>query len=278
MAADTWPAATKGGIEWSGRWKVLHYSAKRFYAPFLVSPWTRPVTALPPAQAPFGVYVSAFPPIAPSGIPTGTLRLSCWSWAAGHLGDADFAFSVPSWPTPAAYGANAAATTGSAVEVHSAANLAAAFVSCGCTGPIAECVMSVSAFNSSTPSDANFLGNNVVFPVALKKVNTMVDPGLAITEVTAVPGEPGAFTVEVTAVHLPAAAVWLESLLCCGYFNDNSFFMTTSPVTLKYTPLADARGWAHAAAPGAEKNVTAGQFAASLSVWSLWDTSKYSSA
>jgi len=34
---DTWPGASWSSIDYHGRWKALHYMAKRFYAPLLVS-------------------------------------------------------------------------------------------------------------------------------------------------------------------------------------------------------------------------------------------------
>lgn len=34
---DTWPVASWSSIEFTGRWKALHYAAKRFFAPVLVS-------------------------------------------------------------------------------------------------------------------------------------------------------------------------------------------------------------------------------------------------
>jgi beta-mannosidase len=34
---DMWPAPSWASIDWKGNWKALHYMAKRFYAPLLVS-------------------------------------------------------------------------------------------------------------------------------------------------------------------------------------------------------------------------------------------------
>jgi beta-mannosidase len=34
---DCWPVASWASIDWHGRWKALHWAAKRFYAPVLVS-------------------------------------------------------------------------------------------------------------------------------------------------------------------------------------------------------------------------------------------------
>jgi beta-mannosidase len=35
---DCWPVASWSGIDYYGRWKALHYAARRFFAPVLVSP------------------------------------------------------------------------------------------------------------------------------------------------------------------------------------------------------------------------------------------------
>jgi beta-mannosidase len=35
---DCWPVASWAGIDYFGRWKALHYAARRFFAPILVSP------------------------------------------------------------------------------------------------------------------------------------------------------------------------------------------------------------------------------------------------
>jgi beta-mannosidase len=34
---DTWPVASWSSLEFTGRWKALHYEAKRFFAPYLIS-------------------------------------------------------------------------------------------------------------------------------------------------------------------------------------------------------------------------------------------------
>jgi hypothetical protein len=153
--------------------------------------------------------------------------------------------------------------------------LAATLQACGAgASALADVVVSVAAFNGST-SASPLLARNWLFPVSLNKVSTMRDPGLAISDVVSVPGVPGAFDVTLTAQNLPVASVWLESLLCCGSFDDNAFLLTESPRTIRYTPRADARGWAHAPAPGSEALVTEGQFAASLTLVSLADTANY---
>ncbi|MCB8982610.1 MAG: glycoside hydrolase family 2 protein [Ardenticatenaceae bacterium] len=48
---DCWPVASWSSIDYFGRWKALHYAARRFYAPLLLS-----VEDAPPRQ---GVYVTS---------------------------------------------------------------------------------------------------------------------------------------------------------------------------------------------------------------------------
>ena len=270
MAADLWPGATKGSIEWSGRWKASHYEASRgFLAPLLLSPWSIP--ALPPAVAPFRVSLSAHAPAAlAGGVPAGSLRLQCWAWASGLLGSAVWPLAVPAWPV--AWGSAAA---GGVVEVLNT-TLGAALSACGCGGRSpAECVLVVEAFNASEPGAALPLASSFLHPVPPRAIAGLRDPQLRVTDVAAVAGAPGAFDVTLAAGAPPAANVWLESLLCCGHWSDNNFLMTQAARVLRYTPGGDARGWAHAPPPGAELNVSEGQFAASLSVASLWDTAGY---
>lgn len=227
----------------------------------------RPVSALPPAASPFEVYLSAQPPAGAAGVASGRLLLSCWSWAEGMRGTATLPFTVPAWAGFAAQGGSA--------RIHND-SLAGALAACGCAGATAasECVLTAEAWDDSGAAPAR-LANAWFFPAPLKSVSTMRDPHLAVTDVSPTPGVPGGFNVTITAAALPVAAVWLESLLCCGRFSDNGFLMTSSPLTLQYSPGADARGWAHAPPPGAETRVTAGQFAASLTVSSLLDMAGY---
>ena len=270
MAADLWPGATKGSLEWGGRPKALHYNERRFYAPVLLSMTARPASALPPAQSPFSVFLSAHPPAAAAaaGVARGRLELQCWSWAAGRVGAASTPFSVAAF---AGFGAE-----GGSAQILGNMSLADALASCGCAGAAAaeECVLAAEAWDDAQSPPA-LLAASSFYPSPLRSVTTMRDPGLAVAAVEPIAGAPGAFNLTLTAARLPAAAVWLESMLCCGRFSDNDFLMTSSPVFVTYTPGADARGWAHAPPPGAERNVTAGQFAASLVVLSLLDTAGY---
>ena len=261
MSADSWPAATKGSLEWSGRWKSLHYTASKFFAPFLVSPWTLPSEPVPP----FGVYASAHPPAA-LPVEDGVLVVTCWAWASGRLGETVTPWAVQSWDSPGGGVGNG----GSVNLLPAGATLQGTLDGCGCGAPRtpAQCVLTVDAYASKSRSPASLLGSNHLYVAPLNTVTDMRDPQLTIVDVVA-SGVEGGFVVTLTAASLPVAEVWIESLLCCGSWSDNGWLMTASPAVLVYTPRPDARGWAH---PGADGNVTVGQFAASLSVWSLVDT------
>jgi len=280
MASDLWPAATKGSVEWSGRWKATAYeAANRFLAPLLLSPWSwRVNSSMPATQARMGVTLSAQP--LHGTIPDGLLRLSCWSWALGHVGDAFHSVNISTWPS--AWGdAESTGAAGGAVDLlPDSTNIADALASCGCTdtAAVVECAITVDIFNSSSRKNLGAsLAHNWLLPAPMNQVETMRKPNLKIIDVLPMGSpyhheSPGAFIITITASALPVANVWLESLLCCGFFSDNNFFMSESPKVLLYTPSPDARGWAHAPPAGQEKNMTAGQLAASLSIWSLWDT------
>jgi len=45
---DCWPVASWSSLDWYGRWKALHYAARRFYAPLLLS-----IEDAPPCQSIF---------------------------------------------------------------------------------------------------------------------------------------------------------------------------------------------------------------------------------
>lgn len=83
------------------------------------------------------------------------------------------------------------------------------------------------------------------------------------------------FNVTIEATALPVPAVWLETLLCCGRWSANGALLARSPAVITYFYVPDTR-----AAPWGDNanssNITAGQLAASLSVFSLWDTAGYS--
>ena len=164
------------------------------------------------------------------------------------------------------------------------ATLGGVLASCGCPSPTytpSECVLTFDLFEGQAGENGTSspLASNYLLPTPLNTVSTMQVPQLAITDVedNREWGGPGSFNVTLTAVGLPVAFVWIESLLCCGHFSTNGFLMTISPMIVTYYPGEDARGWAWAARDAAAAGkggdgISPGQFAASLSIWSLAET------
>jgi len=68
QANDIWQGASWSSLEWGGRWKVLHYLAKQFYNPILVSMYI--------LNGNGGIYVVNETPNPVSG----TLSLTMWAW------------------------------------------------------------------------------------------------------------------------------------------------------------------------------------------------------
>jgi hypothetical protein len=275
MGNDLWPAATKGGLEWSGKWKVLHHYASHSYAPYLVSAFYRPSNVAPVDTSPVMFYLSVHPPAVQVGAaqPQMLLSISCYAWASGHLGDMSVPFTLQPWTSAA----------GGAQLIYNVSSLQSLLDGCGCSaaaglGP-EDCVVTYSVGAGAAPSAGSIVASNWLYPAPFTQVRGMKDPQLTITDVVPAPAPaaPGSFAVTIAASGgVPAATVFVESLYCCGHFSDNAFLMTQSSVTLVYTPAPDPRGWAWASNVTADaSNITAGQFAASLSIWSLYDTASY---
>lgn len=214
MAADSVGAyATKGGIEQTGRAKVLHHVAKDFFAPVLVSPF---YSTTDPARA-LGVTLSVHPPAA--GPLAGTLVITAWSWADGRLGSLTLPYAAPR-PT-----GSTPAYNGSLPRVLNAT---------GCPAPSA-CILLVDAFNGTERVASNFL-----WPAPPKNVTTMRDPGLAVADVVADPGACATcFAVTYTVARPPAASVWLESLLE-GRWSENGGIVVDASRTVSFIAAAPA--------------------------------------
>jgi hypothetical protein len=165
---------------------------------------------------------------------------------------------------------------------------------------VSEVVLSAAAFNGTTgytnnaytlsalsiPAAAaasdHVLAENFHYIWPPRNATGLSDPGLTITDVKTLPPEPTgpnaglqAFAVTVAAAALPVPTLWLETLLCCGRWSTNGVFLGRSPANFTYYHIPDTRPPPWGASGG--DNITAGQLAASLSIFSLWDTAGYGS-
>ena len=81
---DNWPVASWSSIDYHGNWKLLHYAAKRFYAPLLIT-----------ARGGEGGKAEFY---AVNDEPTdfsGTLTVERWSFSGGMLGRSEIPVAVP---------------------------------------------------------------------------------------------------------------------------------------------------------------------------------------
>ena len=131
----------------------------------------------------------------------------------------------------------------------------------GCVSP-ADCVLTLDLMGP--PPERAQLAHNWAYIAPLRNVTSMRDPGLRVVRVAAADAQArggyAAFTVTLTAQALPAAVVWLETVLP-GRFSDNGFLLTQLSVDVQWV--------------SAQPGVTPAQLAASLIVQSLWDAAPY---
>jgi hypothetical protein len=271
MANDPWPAATKGSVEYNGRWKVLHGYASRVYSPFLVSAFSQvSPKGLAPADRAFTLSVSSqqAPALRAAGagadIPDGCVVLTSWSWSQGLVGSLNVPFSLAGgWNTTTLLSPN---TTTLAQVLEGTAPGGGP-----CVANISDCVLTVAAYNGSCSSSKGegaypLLDDNFLFLGPFTNVTTMRDPRLTITDVEAAPDlGPLAYRVSYAAAGpLPAALVWLQSQYT-GHFDDSNGRVLTAPsatAVFRLDPSESGGG-----------TITPGQLAASLSIWSLFDVS-----
>ena len=72
------------------------------------------------AVAPFSLTVSAHAPVfLQGGVPAGLVRIACWSWAIGYLGDVDTMPVIPKWPIAWGGTASSMLTVGTPLKLFS---------------------------------------------------------------------------------------------------------------------------------------------------------------
>lgn len=275
QANDIWPAPSWSALEYGGRPKVLFYESRRFFADLLVTGY------VDRSAAELYLYVSNMvgsdqrQPLQGASV-----VVTAWSWAAGRMSN----WTTPV-PTIAAHASGRVCSVPLATVTRGCPSLAACVLTLDLYGP--ESVHRVTSpgmcripapywhlswlrppcnpTDGSSSNSSILLAHNWVFIAPFRNVTTMRDPGLLISNVSAILGDDSAaadnlFTVTVTAKVLPAASVWLETALP-GRFSDNGFLLTQPSYTVEWVSKR----------PG----VTAQQLAASLLLHSLWDVAPY---
>ncbi|KAF2813578.1 putative beta-mannosidase [Mytilinidion resinicola] len=191
---DQWQAPTWAGIEYDGRWKVLHYVARDIYQPVIVSPFFNATTK------DFEVWVTSD---LWSSV-KGAVNLTWYDWSGKRL---DIATPVTLPVTVGAINSTKVlqTNTNDILKNHDPLDVVLA--------------MSVSVEGQLPSSNTTqTLTHTNWFHAAPLSVAHIVDPGLKIT-----PGK-DSFTIEATTGV--AAWVWLDhSAGVMGYFDSNAFWL-----------------------------------------------------
>jgi len=188
---DIWQGASWASIEYGGRWKVLHYYAKTFFAPVLVSSF-----ALGGSMTTYLVNDLT------TDISGATLSVNIWSWASGLQKTYTSTVGMK------------ALTAGSVWS--KAVNDIIADSNCG---SVTNCVATISLTDATNAIQSE----NVFYLSSLKDVTTLKDPQLTVVSVTQSGNRQFTISLKASAI---AAFVWLETSYS-GRFSDNGFLFTS---------------------------------------------------
>ncbi|XP_049642489.1 beta-mannosidase [Suncus etruscus] len=202
MLSDIWPAPSWASLEHGGKWKMLHYLARRFFAPLLPVAQERAgaleVVALSDLRAPLTVRLQ--------------VQLFAWSSLRPRC-------SLVLAPAQLAPGA---------ASLLWRAPLPPLLARCGnCTR--ASCLLRLRLRAGGRPRGPD----NHLFLAPLKAAQGLRDPRLAVN--ISQQGDAFAFTLETQAV---AAFVWLDVGNIPGRFSDNGFLLTTRTRVVQFYPWA----------------------------------------
>lgn len=234
QANDIWPGASWSSIEYGGRWKVLHYAAKRFYSPMLVSMWSDGFARDPasPTSRTGTVHVHVVSDHTYSVLYT-ALRIQMWSWSDGLLGQ--WSVLLDAIPPLSAHEVWTTSTSD--------------FLRRGRCSDITRCFVVYALIGG----DGAVYSENYYFLTSPKFADSFKDPQLTIQRIES--WAPGMFNIDLSGTA-PAAYTWLETPYG-GRFSDNAFIYTPNrTITLQF--YAD------------DSDLSVSKLAESLTVTSLW--------
>lgn len=203
-----WQAPTWSSLEYGGRWKMLHYFVKDFFAPVIASPYQE--------GGMFRLWVVSdlVKPIS-----RGAVSLKAWSWSSfTPLYSKKVSFNIKRQTSKQVY-EDEVETLLQSSKCKSARH----------------CVFTVKPVDASTGQD---LGpTNVFYPTSLSEVEGISDPKLKIVKVARMP-QKGEFSVYIEA-QSPACYVWLVAKDVRGRFSDNGFLLIEPSKTVIFYSWQD---------------------------------------
>ena len=193
---DIWQAPTWAGIEYDGRWKVLHYTAKDIYSPVILAPLYNISTGL------LSIYAVSdlWSPVA------GTASFSWLAWDGTPLSSS----SVPFAPIDFAVGPinSTLLHTLNATDLDLDPSAAVLLMNLTATGTL-----------PNNPSSTTFTHSNLFTPVPLSQA-ALVDPGLELSHDNA------SKSFSVTATKGVSLWTWLDYPAgAVVRFDDNAFYL-----------------------------------------------------
>lgn len=210
---DNWPVASWSSIEFGGRWKALHYAARRFFAPLAAFAFA------PGDDAPFRATLVWDLPQSIDAQVSATLRkvsdgteAARWTFRRKAKGAGAFPLALPDLAH------DAKARAGLAPE---------------------ECFLELRT--AGTTAGGTVYGHSeTVFLAPWKRCELPVS-GLSVGSVSPAKDAPGAFDVELRA-RAPAFFAWLSVAGDPeGRFDDNLVTVLPGATTLRYTPGRGAK-------------------------------------
>ncbi|KAI9751876.1 MAG: MAPK protein hog1 [Chaenotheca gracillima] len=233
---DIWQAPTWAGIEYDGRWKVLHYRAKDIYQPVIIYPFYNSTTGDLEVSVVSDLWQST----------SGTVEFNWYDWSGKPLQGVNS--STQHSTAPVTVGAlNSTRVLQTNLTMLSDVDL---------TNAVLQVSVSTNGTAPNSPNNATQVYNHTSYfsPVALSKAK-LQDPGLTLSYDKATTS----FTVEATSAV--AAWVWLDYPDGVqGWFDDNGFWLTPGEKrTVSFTVKND---W------------TDGSWAQDVTVGSLWNNTQ----
>eukprot|EP00027_Filamoeba_sp_ATCC50430_P010404 CAMPEP_0168558112 /NCGR_PEP_ID=MMETSP0413-20121227/9793_1 /TAXON_ID=136452 /ORGANISM="Filamoeba nolandi, Strain NC-AS-23-1" /LENGTH=326 /DNA_ID=CAMNT_0008589205 /DNA_START=112 /DNA_END=1088 /DNA_ORIENTATION=- len=183
-----WQAPTWSSLEYGGRWKMMHYAVKKFFAPVLISSFENPAGM-------FNVHVSSdrTEPL------SATVVIDLWSWTGNKLNTINLTSSIPPLSSASVYTSNI-----DDMILNYCNSRSECFVSLRCIDSAKNQVLSSNEFFLSELSDVY-----------------LEDPKIQLTNVVAINSTLAQVTVSSS---FPAPYVFLQTSIS-GRFSDNAFLL-----------------------------------------------------
>ncbi|KAJ9591465.1 hypothetical protein L9F63_002071 [Diploptera punctata] len=203
---DIWQAPSWASIEFNGKWKILHYFAKDFFAPILVSPYKRAdgvlrvdliSDILTDMQCVLNIFVYKWNSLNP-----------IYNISSNHTLN------------------NASVTNAFNHDMKEFLQIAG----CGANETTSKCFL---YFTLTSLDGEEISPHNFLFPQPLKKLMNFTAPDITVASVSLAPNSQNVFEIELKTDKI-ALFVWLEAYNIPGHFSSNGFLMVKPNISITF--------------------------------------------